>query len=154
MADSMIVFLRSRQGFRMGSTGFEPRLLHIRRTTRNEIDSSMNFFATAWSSRPAFPGRTNSSPAGPAEEPVTRQSTCRRRGRLQRRVRRRTCDRSETPQHDGPEQRLLLESIGLVETTGSKIRDLEEATELVSELVLGDDGDGKLGLFGGTERQN
>jgi hypothetical protein len=64
-----------------------------------------------------------------------------------------TRDRSRTPQHDRPEERLSLESIGLVETTGSKIRDLEQATELVSELVLGHDGDGKLGLFGGAERQ-
>jgi hypothetical protein len=44
---------------------------------------------------------------------------------LQRLVGRRTCHSSGTPQHDGPEERLSLESIGLVETTGSKIRDLE-----------------------------
>jgi hypothetical protein len=72
---------------------------------------------------------------------------------LQRRVGRRTCDGSWTPHHDRPEERLSLESNRLVETTGSKISDLEQATEFVSEFVLGNDRDGKLRLLGGAERQ-
>jgi hypothetical protein len=58
-----------------------------------------------------------------------------------------------TPQQDGPEERLALESVGLVETTRSEVGDLEEAAELTAELVLGDGGDGKLGLFRGAEGQ-
>src|SRR5512145_2791146 len=72
---------------------------------------------------------------------------------LQRLVGRRNRDGSWTPEHHRPEERLSLESFGLVETTGSKIRDLEHPAELVSELVLGDEGDGKLRLLGGAERQ-
>jgi len=62
-------------------------------------------------------------------------------------------DRSGTPQQDRPEERLSLEATGFVETTGPKIRDLEQATEFVSELVFGDDGHRKLGLFCSTEGQ-
>jgi hypothetical protein len=43
--------------------------------------------------------------------------------------------------------------MGLVEAAGPKIRDLEQAADFASEIVLADDGDGKFGLFGGAERQ-
>ena len=63
-------------------------------------------------------------------------------------------DRSGPREHDGPKERFSIETKGFIETTGPKIRDLEVPTELASELVLGNDGNGELGLFGSTERQN
>ena len=63
-------------------------------------------------------------------------------------------DGSGPREHDGPKERFSIETKGFIETTGPKIHDLEVPTELASELVLGNDGNGELGLFGSTERQN